>query len=106
MAYYKLHFQYYVVSTLSMASGRASFIFLVGNADNTTITITPTQQITMPENTQDPASPTITVFPGDSHNFTLHHLDTISITDLQDLTGQGHFGPCLIDVLLVNWCVL
>ena len=87
--YNTTQYQYYVVSTLSMAQGRSSFIFLVGNADNTTITITPTQQITMPENTQDPASPTITVFPGDSHNFTLHHLETISITDLQDLTGSS-----------------
>ena len=88
MEYDVSQYQYYIVST-GATTGTFSLIFLIGNSDNTSISITPTQDIILPEDTQDSNSANIAITAGTTHTFTLHRLQTITILALQDLTGTS-----------------
>ena len=78
---------YYGISANSTLSGKYSQILLVGCRDNTTVTITPTQNVQLPSNAQT-NSILVTITAGSSHTITLHSLQTLLIAaTLVDLSG-------------------
>ena len=79
-------YEYYVVS-LDSWWGDQSLFLLVGNEDNTTITIVPTQMIAVPADPQNPSSPTITINAGNTYTIRLHLMQTLLIGAVKDLTG-------------------
>lgn len=84
---------YHTVSTDTDGEGFAyldfhSLTLLVGTADDTTVTITPSHAIVVPGNIQISNSADITVPAGDSYTITLHRLQTFLFEDSEvDLTG-------------------
>ena len=78
---------YYGISASDTSSNRYSQILLVGCRDNTTVTITPTQNVQLPSNAQT-NSILVTITAESSHTITLHSLQTLLIAaTLVDLTG-------------------
>ena len=69
-------YQYYAVSTGTQATNGLSEVLLVGNKDNTTVTIIPTQTITVPQDIQSSGSPGMTVTAGTPFTVTLHKMQT------------------------------
>ena len=68
--------------------GRTSQLLLIGNDDSTTISITPTQTVSLPEDAQNSSSPMVTVLAGSTHNVTINKLQTLLIFHSEmDITG-------------------
>ena len=79
---------YYGMSEGSNQVNRQGQILLVGCRDNTTVTITPTQTVQLPQDPQQSTSTTVTITAGTSYTITLHSLQTLLITALRvDLSG-------------------
>ena len=80
---------YYAVSSSSKFSFLQSLALLVGTADNTSITITPTVSITIPQDPQDIGSSQITIAPGTEYTIILHRLQTLMLgaSNFADITG-------------------
>ena len=77
------HYQYYAVSTGTLASlsdQSLSEVLLVGNEDNTTVTIVPTQNITVPSNVQLFSSFETNITAGTVFSFTLANISIWSTT--------------------------
>ena len=72
-------YTYYGVSADVLSLTRFSQVLLVGCRDNTTVTITPTQNISIPENPQLSDSIYLNISAGDSHTFTLHEMQSLLI---------------------------
>ena len=87
---YVMQYVYYTVSTTSLFGFTSSLTLLVGTADNTTITITPSHDITIPEDIQNSNSPNLILEAGNSHTITLHYLQTFMFgaANTIDLTGS------------------
>ena len=82
-------YEYYIISTGSRASSAESEILLVGCEDDTTITITPTQTVSIPADAQSSSSGSVSISSGDSHQITLHRMQTLFIgKSSTDLTGS------------------
>ncbi len=83
-------YEYFAVSSRSIHSGIYGQILLVGNEDSTTVTITPTVNITMAEDVQSNSS--LDIIPaGESKSFILHEFQTVFMTSeilYDDLTGS------------------
>ena len=79
-------YEYYVVSIDSWWGDQSLFL-LVGNEDNTTITIVPTQMIEVPEDPQNSSNPTTIINAGNTYTITLHLMQTLLIGAADDLTG-------------------
>ena len=82
-------YKYYVVSTGTLAIGALSQVLLVGNEDNTTVTIVATQPLNLPQDVQSSVSGTIFVPAGSAYTFTLHKLQTFFFGSAIDLTGTS-----------------
>ena len=82
-------YSYFGVSiTNSNSYNYTSQILLVGNRDNTTFTIRPSCNLTLPVNTQMNDTRTLVVVPGDNHTSVLHSQQTLLLTAINcDLTG-------------------
>ena len=79
-------YEYYVLSTQGEGTIHSQ-VLLVGCEDNTTITVSPTQSITVPLNTQESSS-SVTVNAGEvSSELLLNSMQTILITSANDLTA-------------------
>lgn len=79
---------YYGMSHISSRTGFYSQILLVGCRDNTTVTITPSKNVQLPQDPQLSNSSMISITAGSSHTFTLHSLQTLLITaEMVDLSG-------------------
>ena len=70
---------YYGVSANTTRFLTHSQVLLVGCRDYTTVTITPTHDVQLPDNTQSSTSSIINVAAGSSHTITLHSLQTLLI---------------------------
>ena len=79
-------YEYYVVSIDSWWGDQSLFL-LIGNEDNTVITIVPTEMIEVPEDPQNPSNPTIIINAGNTYTITLHLMQTLLIGAADDLTG-------------------
>ena len=84
-------YQYYAVSTGTSVTSLTlhSEVLLVGIEDDTTVTVVPTQNVTVPQNSQVTNSPEINVAEGTTFTFTLHELQTILLGSSNDLTGTS-----------------
>ena len=82
-------YKYYVVSTGTLVSNTLSQVLLVGNEDNTTVTIVATQPLNLPQDVQSSVSGTIFVPAGNAYTFTLHKLQTFFFGSAIDLTGTS-----------------
>ena len=85
-------YQYYAVSTSSELPLMRSEMLLIGNANNTVITVTPSVNVSMPSDAQDPNinGPLITIANGMTHTIVLHEFDTLlvkAVDSYSDLTG-------------------
>ena len=81
-------YTYYGVSADVLSLTKFSQVLLVGCRDNTTVTITPTRNISIPENPQLSDSIYLNISAGDSHTVILHELQSLLITTLYfDLSG-------------------
>ena len=79
---------YYGISHESSENYRYSQILIVGCRANTTVTITPTQTIQLPQDPQQSNSAIVTITAGTSHTVTIHALQTLLIAaEFVDLTG-------------------
>ena len=79
---------YYGISHESKRNNVYGQILLVGCRDNTTVTITPTQNIQLPQNIQQHDSTIVDVISGSNYTVTLHALQTLLIAaELVDLSG-------------------
>ena len=70
-------YQYYAVSTSSSSPKYESEMLFVGNADDTSITVTPSVDVTMSCDAQDPNSTLVTIASGTTHTILLHEYDTL-----------------------------
>ena len=85
-------YQYYAVSTGTgvFSINPESEVLLVGIEDDTTVTVVPTQNVTVPQNIQLSISMEMTVAAGTPFSFTLHELQTIQLgAPRNDLTGTS-----------------
>ena len=83
-------YQYYAVSTgQAVGSTRLSEVLLVGTEYNTTVTVVPTQNISVPQDFQVTNSPEINVAAGTTFSFIIHELQTILLGSINDLTGTS-----------------
>ena len=65
-----------------------SQFLLVGCENDTTITITPSKEVELPENLQEPHSAYLGINPGStSHQLKLHQMQTLLLISSEDLTG-------------------
>lgn len=82
-------YSYFGVSiSNSNSSNYTSQILLVGNRDNTTLTIQPSCHLVLPVDTQLNDMRTLVVVPGDNHTLLLHSHQTLLLTSINcDLTG-------------------
>ena len=79
---------YYTISTRSIVSYTSSLTLLVGTANDTTVIITPSQNIIIPTDIQN-SSPDFTLQAGIPHTITLNHLQTFLFeANNVDLTGS------------------
>ena len=74
---------------LATLNGSSTVFLLVGNEDNTTITIVPTQTIEVPKDPQYFNSLTVIVRAGETYTFLLHKMQTLRITSNNDLSGTA-----------------
>ena len=80
-------YTYYVVSTYGWSNQMSQFL-IVGCVNDTTVTIIPNNDITVPSDPQDSTATNIVVSAGQSFNFTLHSLQTYFVFQpYVDLTG-------------------
>ena len=84
-------YEYYAVSSGTLASSSVGYILLVGNEDSTTITVTPTVSVTTADNVQSNPSSFAFILSGQSKTFTLNEFQTLLVqgqTSSLDLTGS------------------
>ena len=74
---------------LATLNGSNSWFLLVGNEDNTTITIVPTQMMEVPKDPQYFNSSTVIVRAGETYTFLLHKMQTLHILSNNDLSGTA-----------------
>ena len=79
---------YYTINTNSSSSDSTlhSEVLIVANDNNTQVTITPTQPVVLPHDTQS-NSPNTTVSAGVRRTVTLHQRQTLLFNSVEDLTG-------------------
>ena len=81
-------YEYYIVSTDDPTNFLHSQFLLVGCEDDTTITMTPSQSISIPEDLQMSMSTLVTVEMNTmSNEFTLNQMQTLLVSNVDDLTG-------------------
>ena len=97
---------YFAVSSNSIGSNTWSLILLVGNEDNTTITITPTEDITVPQDIQSLNSPLMNISSSTSFTVVLHRLQTFTfgVANFGDMTGTKIVSDKPVTVLSGHEC--
>ncbi len=86
--YTVLYTSEYIYYAMSASANYFSQILIVCNNDNTTISLRPTQNITIPEDVQNSSSLYINVPSGSIYTFVIDEMQTVLITsDNNDLTG-------------------
>ncbi len=97
-------YEYFALSTDSIAlASHKSNILLIGNLNATTVRITPTQTVSLPQNAQT-LSPLVNVTAGTTHQVTLDVLQTLLISSSHDLTGTRIVSNKPLTVLTGHQC--
>ena len=80
--YHAVSFEHYIMDLFK------SQVLLVACQDNTTVTITPSKTVSLPQDAQDASSESVDVAPGTAHTLTLHQQQTLLVASLnEDITG-------------------
>ncbi len=79
-------YEYYAVSAEASTSFRSQLL-IVGCEDDTEISVTPSQNITLPDNLQVDGSPLVSLQAGSAKLFSLKQMQTFLVTSSIDLTG-------------------
>ena len=83
-------YKYYGVSTGTTVDHTLSGVLLIGVKNDTTVTIIPTQNVTVPENIQNASSANVTITAGTPFSITLHRMQTFLFGALAvDITGTS-----------------
>lgn len=100
------NYEYFAVSFEGISTSEYhSQILLVGCRSNTSITITPTQSISIPSNPTASSSPPVHLSPGQSHSFVLNDQQTLLInSSTSDLTGTRIVSDKPLSVTSGNDC--
>ena len=86
-------------------AGRTSQILLIGNDDATTVSITPTQTVNLPQDAQNSSTPLVSVQAGSTHNVTINRLQTLLIVHpSMDITGTKIVSTKPLTVLSGHSC--
>ena len=96
-------YQYFAVSTETI--GLLSGVLLVGNKDNTTVTIIPTESVIIPQDIQNSTSADITVAAGTPYTVTLHKMQTFLFgTPTADISGTSIVSDKPLTVISGHEC--
>ena len=80
-------YEYFVTSVDDPLDSTSSQILLIACDDDTTVTIAPTQSVTLPQDTQSSVSSEVTVAAGTtSHQLPLHKMQTLLVSSVDDLS--------------------
>ena len=81
-------YEYYAVSMTSTSSGFRSQVVLVACENETEVTITPTENINLPRDAQDPDSSLIEILAGNNHTVMINQMRTLLVATMgADITG-------------------
>ena len=99
---------YYVMSTdytgsSASVTDRRSNVLLVGNRNITSVSITPTQTVSLPQDAQSDST-LVQVAAGATHNVTLHSLQTLGFSSLLDLTGTKIVSDKPLTIITGHQC--
>ena len=97
---------YYTVSTNGTYGFTMSYFLITGNEDNTVVTISPTETITIPQDLQNPISINITIPAGGVHTVTINRLQTlqVGVDDFGDITGTSIVSDKPLTVISGHEC--
>lgn len=79
-------YTYYAVTPDQGHPANGAFVLVVGCQDNTTVTITPSEEVTIPEDLQDASSALVNVSSGEKFTLTLTSMQTL-LLQAGNLTG-------------------
>lgn len=102
------NYEYFIISTdyagASSITDRRSNFLIVGNFEDTTISITPTQDVSLPSDAQDSGSAFSTIQAGNTHTVTIHQLQTLVVLHLLDLTGTKIVSDKPLTIITGHQC--
>lgn len=99
-------YEYHAVTAVSSTStGSSSFILMIGTANDCEMTITPSQDIAIPEDPQDTLSRNIDIEAFVAHTFTLYKYQTLLVLGGEkDLTGSHISSTKPLTVITGHQC--
>ena len=97
-------YEYFVISVQATDHTRSQFL-LVGCEDDTTITVTPTHSVSLPQDLQLVKTTSVTIEPGtESHEIVLNQMQTLLVTSSNDLTGTKILSSKPLTVISGHEC--
>ena len=100
-------YEYFALSTdyNGQSLNRRSEVLLVGNHNDTVISITPTQTVSLPEDAQSHTADLVSIAPGTTHNVTLNQFQTLLVFNpTYDITGTRIVSTKPLTVLTGHQC--